>query len=727
MTHRSRRLVILATIGLALTCVAPILTVPTYASQPRTLTAGDFHEVAAQGFGDPQNSWAWSMEWFKNRLYVGTNRDFLCVEQAAFHKGLSFIPYPYQDPDLTVPCNANPQAMPVGGEVWALDPTAQGPLTQANWTRVYQSPYNVTVNITATKAITQAPRDMGFRDMLVYDDANGEQALYVSGVSTKPLNGANVPPPSLLRSTDGTTFQAVPADPGTTLGDINTLSTIPGLLGIGGGGGCCLRGAASYNGRFYIVAGQFQGAGSVLVSADPSQGDNNFQPFTPPGMAVFEMAPFNGHLYLGVQSPQGYTVVRIDANCAALPCPSSAFTTVVPPGGGVTSSPNLSITSMHVFTDTNGVPHLYVGTDGANNFTPAEIVRVNADDSWDLIMGNPRVVNGVVKSPTSGLGSGFGWWFNEHVWRLANYNGVLYAGTFDASTLWKDTALAPFLAPNMGFDLWASTDGLTFSPVTQNGFGDKFSFGARSLTATPYGLFVGSANWWKGLRLWQGAVNTDALHLAPSNMQVDSTDQHGAVTLAWNAPSAATLFHIYRAALTGAALPAPSALNPESAGAYRLLPHTIWAPGAYADVGTSATPYYVDQSAKPGTRYDYYVVAQDAAGHLSAPSNVAATGISAALTFRSAMALVWYWALRGKISAAHAGAVIQSLRSAGTRARAGDVRGSRAIVEELRQQAPGETSGRYGRLYAENLTALLNRLDERLSLVSAHVISAARL
>ena len=34
------------------------------------------------GFGDRQNSYAWSMQWFKGQLYVGTFRNALCVERA---------------------------------------------------------------------------------------------------------------------------------------------------------------------------------------------------------------------------------------------------------------------------------------------------------------------------------------------------------------------------------------------------------------------------------------------------------------------------------------------------------------------------------------------------------------------------------------------------------------------------------------------------------------------
>src|SRR5579875_3839386 len=41
-----------------------------------------FARIDKPGFGDPQNSFSWSMAWFGGKLYVGTNRDFLCVEKA---------------------------------------------------------------------------------------------------------------------------------------------------------------------------------------------------------------------------------------------------------------------------------------------------------------------------------------------------------------------------------------------------------------------------------------------------------------------------------------------------------------------------------------------------------------------------------------------------------------------------------------------------------------------
>lgn len=302
----------------------------------------------------------------------------------------------------------------------------------------------------------------------------------------------------------------------------------------------------------------------------------------------------------------------------------SDFTTVVPPGGGLGSKGNFSITSMHVFTDTNGVPHLYVGTNGAPQGMPAEIVRINQDDSWDLVVGTPRLVNGVLKSPLSGLGQGFGWPFNWHMWRMEDYQGILYVGTFDASTIYRNSSIGSQLLPYMGFDLWASRDGRTFLPVSINGFGEKFSFGARSLTATPYGLFVGSANYYYGLRIWQGKLSPDALHLAPTNLRPMPAAAPTSVALTWDAPSTATLFHVYRATERQQTIPSLSDAEAASIGLVNRRPQLTWMPGAFTEVGTTTARSFRDRGAWAGGHYIYYVVAQDAEGNLSAASNAIA-------------------------------------------------------------------------------------------------------
>jgi hypothetical protein len=79
----------------------------------------------------------------------------------------------------------------------------------------------------------------------------------------------------------------------------------------------------------------------------------------------------------------------------------------------------------------------------------------------------------------------------------------LYVGTWDESTQLRFDNPS-FLGPQEGFDLYYTEDGINFTLVDKNGFEDIFNNGARSLVSTPYGLFLGTANEWYGLQIWQG-------------------------------------------------------------------------------------------------------------------------------------------------------------------------------------------------------------------------------
>lgn len=54
-----------------------------------------------------------------------------------------------------------------------------------------------------------------------------------------------------------------------------------------------------------------------------------------------------------------------------------------------------------------------------------------------------------------------------------------------------------------GFDLVKSSDGENFEVVTDDGFGDKYNYGGRSLLGTESGLYVGTANPFYGAQLWK--------------------------------------------------------------------------------------------------------------------------------------------------------------------------------------------------------------------------------
>ena len=45
--------------------------------------AAQFERLDGAGFGDPHNTWMWSVEWFKGKLYVGTGREIQCISLAS--------------------------------------------------------------------------------------------------------------------------------------------------------------------------------------------------------------------------------------------------------------------------------------------------------------------------------------------------------------------------------------------------------------------------------------------------------------------------------------------------------------------------------------------------------------------------------------------------------------------------------------------------------------------
>src|ERR1700733_6749398 len=56
--------------------------------------------IAPEGFGDRQNSWAWSMAWYNGNLLVGTARSEQCITDLSQHLIVPSQAYPPKDPDI---------------------------------------------------------------------------------------------------------------------------------------------------------------------------------------------------------------------------------------------------------------------------------------------------------------------------------------------------------------------------------------------------------------------------------------------------------------------------------------------------------------------------------------------------------------------------------------------------------------------------------------------------
>ena len=467
----------------------------------------DFTKISENGFGDPLNSYAWAMAWFKGRLYVGTGRDFVCIGRWIRTLLGVVAESPLED---AVECPDDPLSHleDFRAEIWRFTPGNKG------WERVYTSPL---ITVTVNDNEFTGPRDFGYRGMTVTEDAQGQEMLLVGSFS---FPGEA----ELLISYDGESFQET--DPHVPWRPL-MMSTVTSF-----------RSIVPFKGKLYTTPASTAGGGNiseivrVLESDDPASGiwrvasRNKFRRSSG-NVTIFELGVFNDHLYAGTgNAERGFQLWKTDAQGDDLPYD---WTLVVDRGAN-RGPRNEGAISMYDFKG-----HLYVGSgiqhggyDYENNIGPAgaELIRVSADDTWELVVGSTRQGPDGTIEPISGLKPGFGHILNGYMWRMCVYNGWLYLGTYDNSVYlpylkeyipealydWVDR----FAAEQGGFDLWKTSDGVEWEEITHIGFGNRFNYGVRTLSPSPLGLFLGTANPFKdkepltgkpragGLEIWLG-------------------------------------------------------------------------------------------------------------------------------------------------------------------------------------------------------------------------------
>lgn len=457
-------------------------------ARPRGLSIGHFRRIAERGFGDPHNSYAYSYTWFKNHVYIGSNRDVLAmlIMRSAFKVPFKVNP---------VPIPPSHEAFDKRGQVWRYSPDHD------EWQRVFLSP--LIDGLDGKKA----PLAFGFRSMTVFQGrSDPEPALY-----TVPGVGRNSPSCVTLRSYDGLNYDILP--PPRIDGKTDNVASYRGMTAFKG---MLFTAPASFKGDIKSSATLVNTAAGegIRCSDDPASG--LWQMSSPPGFgdstnaSTIDMVVFQNHLYVGTLNiREGFQLWRTDGEGT----PPHRWEKVL--DRGADRGPlNEATLCMDVF---NGA--LYIGTciqngghDQTNNIGPAasEIIRVHPDGSWDLVVGQPRRTRQGFKAPTSGLGPGFDNSCNGYIWRICAHEGALYAGTFDQLSFapysdldqWPshirnsfDPALFEhYMKARGGAELWRSTDGDRWTPITQNGFDNHCNMGIRTILSTPKGLFVGTAN-----------------------------------------------------------------------------------------------------------------------------------------------------------------------------------------------------------------------------------------
>ena len=453
----------------------------------RGLVRKDFRKIAPNGFGDPYNAYPHGMTWFQDHLYVGTtranlaNRSKQVASKTPDRLGEIWpvrLPKSYFDNDLRA-------------EIWRYYPPTD------QWSRVFVSPLVRGVDG------FDVPLSVGFRCMIPFQGlSDSVPALYV------PTWGSHQTPTTyMLRSIDGVNFEIV-SEPGQCIPEHKPRS---------------LRGLVSFKGYLFTspVVGQkrldpnIAGFMVILVSSDPARGDWRLacEPHfgDPNNLSVFHMTTFNGYLYAGTLNVnEGFQIWKTDAEGE----PPFKWKKVLSHGAYRGRLNQIAMT-LRSFND-----YLYVGSaiqncsfDFDNNIgpSPPEVLRINPDDSWDLIVGDPRITPDGLKVPLSGLGSGMGNPFSGYIWSMCVHEGWLYTATAVWAVFlryagredrWPEKLRGIFTPKNVekmlqnfgGCDLWRTMDGSRWEPVTQNGFDNCFNIGFRNMVSSPHGLFVGAAN-----------------------------------------------------------------------------------------------------------------------------------------------------------------------------------------------------------------------------------------
>jgi len=609
--------------------------------------------IAQRGFGESANSYSWSMAWFKGKLYVGTARHEACVENVTVDYFLVVSGRYKTNPLPGVECPPDPYSMNLRAEIWQYTPNT------GRWRRVYRSP---AIPNPSARGKTVG-RDIAFRGMTVY-----RGRLYVGDVTADEyLPGLyRKYPPRILSTADGSHFRSIPA--------ANIVErTVHGVNRPIG-----FRSLTPWRGRLFVtMTADLTGDGNVYELTRPTSKHPGFKLVTPTNLAIFEMQVFHGSLYIGTgDSKAGYGVYRVTTHHVRVRVGHRGRrhghvhrrrwrrvvrygVAPIVTGGAGRGTRVTSVVSMGVFKG-----WLYVGASGWYNnqgIPVSELIRIDRHGHWQVVAGAARTVDGRPKEPISGLSDGFYNIFAAHFWRMGVYHGAMYIGTNDWSWLIQKAypGLSPaylpgiiqsVLSPEFGFDLWASCDGRSWFPVTRDGFGNMYDFGARNLIPTPDGLFVGSANQAQGTKVWRIPVSPcqSLVHVrsearkralaasldggAPQQLLTDS--QRDGNVVSWQPSPGATRYRVMRAAY----LTVPLTLQPPPVMPNGFLPEDqvpdIVSPGTpgseqfdlplpddFVPVGTTGSDFYVDRTAKRGQRYAYRVLAEGPSGYQSPPSN----------------------------------------------------------------------------------------------------------
>ena len=254
-----------------------------------------------------------------------------------------------------------------------------------------------------------------------------------------------------------------------------------------------IRGMCVYNGKLVISnvfadATTGESGATILASSNPSEGFTviasqrdlfDYPAYTYRdsiyGGSVWDMVEYNGHLYVSIctgteenapddNTMQSFAIVRgdekADGTFTWTPLigdqekDDARYTFGIDPERTRSGAANLIVYKDHLYIGEYNDEQIAMerilfnktgeGSDGslggvdcsfvnANLEQSVNLYRMDKDENIELLVGNATTMfpNGGI----SGIGSGFGHNENQYIWRMEVYDGKLYIGTFDTSSL----------------------------------------------------------------------------------------------------------------------------------------------------------------------------------------------------------------------------------------------------------------------------------------------------
>ena len=254
-----------------------------------------------------------------------------------------------------------------------------------------------------------------------------------------------------------------------------------------------IRGMCVYNGKLVISnvfadATTGESGATILASSNPSEGFTviasqrdlfDYPAYTYRdsiyGGSVWDMVEYNGHLYVSIctgteenapddNTMQSFAIVRGDENADGTftwtplignqEKDDDRYTFGIDPERTRSGAANLIVYKDHLYIGEYNDEQIAMerilfnktgeGSDGslggvdcsfvnANLEQSVNLYRMDKDENIELLVGDATTMfpNGGI----SGIGSGFGHNENQYIWRMEVYDGKLYIGTFDTSSL----------------------------------------------------------------------------------------------------------------------------------------------------------------------------------------------------------------------------------------------------------------------------------------------------